>query len=68
MFHRLYLWTDRNHDAVADEGEIPPFGEQFSAIPVLCEPVQPQRRSRQSFCLAGHGFDTHGSREEPNPE
>jgi hypothetical protein len=32
LFHRLYLWTDRNHDAVVDEGEIRPFGEQFSAI------------------------------------
>jgi hypothetical protein len=38
LFHRLYLWTDRNHNAVVDAGEIRPFGEQFSAILFFASP------------------------------
>jgi hypothetical protein len=32
LFGRLYLWTDRDHDALVDAGEIRRFGDQFSAI------------------------------------
>jgi len=38
LFHRLYLWTDRNHDAVVDQGEIRPFGDQFAAILFFASP------------------------------
>ena len=38
LFHRLYLWTDRNHNGAVNEGEIRPFGEQFSAILFFASP------------------------------
>lgn len=32
VYHRLLLWTDRNHDGISQSKELEPFSKQFSGV------------------------------------